>query len=141
MKKLLYIPLICLLAIICSSCKKSAIVPATLVGTWELRQVSGSFTTNYPAGNGHILKFTATGYERYDNDTLTKKGVYTTMPDSTVEQNVCLIGLTNTYKTRIVYDNKYNTTKVFIHITSTELNSISGCFAYDGGSKASYQRQ
>ena len=141
MKNILYIALISMFAAISQGCKKSADLPSTLAGTWELRQVSGNFTINYPAGNKHILKFTETGYERYDKDTLTKKGVYNIIPDSTVEQNVCLVGLTNTYKTRIVYDNQYNGPKVFINITPKELNAISGCFASDGGSKTSYQRQ
>jgi hypothetical protein len=85
MKRIL--PCLFILIIVCivSSCKKEVPISTELVGTWELMADINGQTgkpTNYPAGNGHILKYTATNYDVYENLKLTRSGTYTVKRDT-----------------------------------------------------------
>ncbi len=126
-----------------ASCKKDSNYSKSIIGTWELKQYrTGSFpVSTSPKGNGNLLKFTASKYEIYKDNVLSKSGVYTLIPDTTVEVNVCLVLSNKEYKSRIVFDGKDDPTKTFIKISNNELTLASGCFANDGGSISVYERQ
>lgn len=141
MKRIIYFTCFCALTSLFLKCKKEDNSPLSIVGSWELKQGSGSFTQNYDKGNGNILKFTASEYEIYKAGALTKKGTYALIADTTVQNNVCLVLPSAEYKNRIVYDNDYNATKAFIKISANQLYIISGCFATDGGSITIYEKQ
>lgn len=131
------------------SCKKNNAKENTdttisIIGSWELRQTSAAMNpaiTNYPAGNGNILKFTTSAYETYSNGQLVKAGNYLIIKDTTVAENICLEFPAGQYTNRIVYDNNYNNTKIFVQISKNQLTFISGCYAYDAGHTSQYERQ
>ena len=59
MKKILFIVFLSLTII---SCKKNGVQPKGIVGTWEMKQQSGTITggtTTYPPGEGNILVLNA----------------------------------------------------------------------------------
>ena len=143
MKKLICLSSICFLLMFFAGCKKDSHYSKSIIGTWELKQYrSSSFpVSTSPKGNGNLLKFTASKYEIYKDNVLSKSGVYTLIPDTTVEANVCLVLSNKEYKSRIVFDGKDDLTKTFIKIAGNELFLASGCFANDGGSISVYERQ
>ena len=49
-----------------------------LVGEWEIRSSVGGLSpsTQFPEGNGKILKFSETGYQRLENGQVIKSGTY-----------------------------------------------------------------
>ncbi len=98
------------------SCKKEkASLSQSVVGTWELRtDYNGQGgSTNYPPGNGRILKFTATAYEMYLNGQLQKSGVYELVKDS-----FYIMGKTGE---RIIYDNEQNSIRTFVEVSEQSL--------------------
>jgi len=115
----------------------------SIIGTWELRQLSAAMwpTNNYLPGNGNILKFTNADYETFENGQLVKNGQYAIIKDTTVEENVCLVLPGNEYTNRIIYDSNYIAVKKFIQISNNKLTIISGCYALDAGSTLTYERQ
>lgn len=137
--------LVLTLLIFFSSCKKNkeATNSNLITGSWELYQTSGGMmpgAIDYPAGNGNILKFTDSLYERYANNQLMESGVYALIKDTTFEENVCLVLPAGQFANRIVYNGKYDSAKVFMQITNNKLTFISGCYALDGGHSEVYQR-
>lgn len=120
----------------------SNVISTSLTGTWEMRQVFGmAGIKNYAAGNGNVLRFTDTSYELYTDNKFTRKGRYTTTPDTTVTANVCLNLLSGQFAKRIMYDGNTMADKIFFQIDNNQLSFVSGCFAIDAGSKQVYQRQ
>ena len=86
MRYLFLIFLITLFTPFFMSCKKniSESTPS-LIGKWELRERTGGFlggSTTYPAGNGDILKFTNTHFERYFNGQIVNSGTYNLTKDT-----------------------------------------------------------
>ena len=132
------------IAIFLISCKKDGrnkLTPYDLKGEWELEQASGDMPTkNFAPGSGNLAKFTNTSFEFYKDGSLVKSGKYTIVTDKTVVQNVCQTIEPGKFTSRIVYDNDYNSQKVFIDIIDGKLNVISGCFATDGGFLLIYGR-
>lgn len=117
---------------------------AAIVGTWELSKTTGAMNPQpslYPAGNGNLLKFTASGYEMYQNGVLVKTGTYAIIKDLTVSESVCLVFDAGRFTDRIVYDGDYNAQKVFLEMTNKKINFISGCYAYDAGHTMEYTKQ
>lgn len=127
------------------SCRKNkdAVISNSINGTWELRQRSGGMmagANNYPAGNGNIIKFTDSLFDRYAGNQLTESGVYAVIHDTTVEENVCLVVPAGQFTNRIVYNGRYDSTKVFIQMTNNILTFMAGCYALDGGHSEQYER-
>ena len=115
----------------------------SLVGSWELRHTSAAMNPQVgtpPPGNGHILKFTSTGYERYEAHQLVKAGQYEVIPDPTVESSVCLLFPVGQFTNRIEYDKNSAAEKQFIHIFGNKLVFVSGCYALDGGYRLEYEK-
>ena len=132
MKNILFFTLIITLGL--TACKKSdtIAVETELTGNWELRQVNSGFSgtvRNYPAGNGHTLKFSGKTYKIMAHDTVEKAGTFILTRE--VSQLTQKVGI------RIVYDNNRNTIKTFLEVKGNTLSIFPD--AYDGGSK-SYQR-
>jgi hypothetical protein len=117
---------------------------AALVGSWELRHTSSAWLpagTNHAAGNGNLIKFTNSTYEKYTDGQLVKSGTYSVIKDSTVEESVCLTFPEDPFTHRIIYDNDYSATKEFIEIVGNKLTFISGCYAVDAGHSSVYEKQ
>ena len=91
-------------------------------------------------GNGHILKFSKTGYERYESHQLVKKGRYAIVADPTVESSVCLLFPVGQFTNRIVYDNNNAAEKQFLQITGNKLTIVAGCYALDAGHRLEYEK-
>jgi hypothetical protein len=129
--------------IIIFACNKNNRDYATgIEGNWELRRITGGRPqTDYPAGNGNLLKFTNTTYQTFENGRLVKTGIYTIVEDASAQTSLCLVLSPEQYKNRIIYDNDYNATKKFFQISNDTLTIISGCFAIDAGSNTEYVRQ
>ena len=83
---------ICLGAIIVffSACKKGLsaddVNSTSIVGTWELRKVTGGFRgiypgKDYPAGNDNIWKFSDSKYQTYYNNIAAESGSYSSGKD------------------------------------------------------------
>lgn len=73
------------LSIIFLSCKKENPVIKTLKGTWELSSSNSGFAnivTNYPSGNGFIIKYTSNKYQRFSKGQLVESGTYNIKKDS-----------------------------------------------------------
>ncbi|HEY8661645.1 MAG TPA: hypothetical protein VFF80_02610 [Bacillota bacterium] len=105
-----------LVTLILFSCKKEKTQQSqSIVGTWELRTgFNGQGgATNYPKGNGRILKFTATSYQIYSNGQILKSGTYELVKDSSY-----ILGKT---AQRIIYDNEQNSVRSFVEVVSATL--------------------
>jgi hypothetical protein len=95
---------------------------------------------DYPPGNGTILKFSDSLYERYENGNLIKSGQYKLIMDTSVEAEVGLVIPPGQFTNRIVYDNDSASDKTFIEVSNNKLTFLSGFFPSDGGSDVSYER-
>ncbi|MEJ7675411.1 MAG: hypothetical protein WKF59_22555 [Chitinophagaceae bacterium] len=143
-----FIVAICIGAIIIffESCKndipKSDINNSSIISTWELKRTQGGMSPvkDYPSGNGTILKFSDSLYERHENGSLIKSGHYKLIRDTSVEAEVGLVIPTWQFTNRIVYDNDAASHKTFIEVSNNELTFLSGFFPSDGGSEVSYER-
>ena len=143
-----FIVAICIGAIIIffESCKndipKSDINNSSIISTWELRRTQGGMRAvkDYPPGNGPILKFSDSLYERYENGNLIKSGHYKLIRDTSVEKEVGLVIPPGQFTNRIVYDNDSASEKTFIEVSNNKLTFLSGFFPSDGGSDVSYER-
>ena len=134
------------LILIQPACRKDDIknnnpILKSLVGSWELKKEQlGMLPVNYPSGNGNILKFTETGFQFFTNGQLVKSGQYIIVGDNSVTTEVCLVIPTDQYRNRIIYDNNYFDTKIFLQVSENKLTFLSGCFAVDGGHYKEYLR-
>jgi hypothetical protein len=119
-----------------------AIDKTELAGTWELRQAQGGMmpAATYPAGNGNLLKFTQTTYERYEKGSLQKSGSYQLVSDTTAAETVGLQLPAGQFNTRIVFDNDRNAQKTFVDLREGRLQVVSGFFPADGGSWQIYEK-
>lgn len=130
-----------------TACDKSENAPKpfsdSITGTWELRHTSSAMnpeTGRFRAGNGNILKFGISNYEKYEAGQLVKKGDYAIVPDPTVESSVCLLFPVGQFTNRIVYDNDNAAQKQFIEIDKNRLIIVSGCYSIDAGYRLEYEK-
>jgi hypothetical protein len=139
-----FIVTICLAAIIVffGSCKKDRTMSISIIGAWELRQAQNGMipTIDYSPGNGNILIFSESGYEKYTNGNLIKSGPYTLVRDVSVEAVVGLVIPSGQFTNRIIFDTDFASSKTFIEVSNDKLTLLSGFFPLDGGSNVSYQR-
>lgn len=146
MKQSLTLTLITIVVLL-SACDKSENAPKpfadVITGTWELRHISSAMNPeigNFNPGNGNILKFGISEYEKYDAGQLVKKGEYAIVPDPTVESSVCLLFPVGQFTNRIVYDNGNAAQKQFIEIDKNRLVIVSGCYSIDAGYRVEYEK-
>ena len=118
-----FIVTICLVAIIVffGSCKKDSSLDnvkhsTSIVGTWELRKVTGGFRGTYPEknyapGNGNIWTFSDSTYQTYDNNIWTMSGSYSLGKDSShaTGRNTDFVMLSNNNKIYFEIDNNVMT--------------------------------
>ena len=129
-----------------SSCKKDQCAKDTtnssIVGAWELRQAQTGMipAIDYSPGNGSILKFSNSTYEKYTNNSLVASGHYILMEDASVAAEVGLVIPSGQFTRRIIYDNDFSSRKTFIQISDNKLTFLSGYFPLDGGSNILYQK-
>lgn len=125
--------LFCFLAIIILfSCKKDDSTQSLIIGNWELsRQITGVTGQNnvIPAGNGTIIKFTKSNYQKFENNQLKSSGTYQIVKEVSLR--------TNQTGDRIIYDNDKNSLRIFISVSDTQLDLFID--AYDAGG-ASYRK-
>jgi rhodanese-related sulfurtransferase len=146
MKKAYSIILMSCLTLAIFSCKKDKgsdepVELTELTGLWELAETSAAMTPvkTFDPGNGDVISFTEGKYAKYKNGQLINEGSYTVVEDSTVEENVHLINLKDKYTHRLVFDNNYSATKIFIYINKGRLSIISGSYAVDAGHNEVYR--
>jgi hypothetical protein len=139
-----FIVTICLAAIIVffGSCKKDRTMSISIIGTWELRQTQNGMipTIDYSPGNGNILIFSESGYEKYTNGNLIKSGHYALVRDVSAEAVVGLVIPSGQFTNRIIFDTDLASSKTFIEVSNNRLTLLSGFFPLDGGSNVSYER-
>lgn len=145
MKKLYSILLTGSIICILFSCKKNSGDKSdnnSLLGYWELAETSGAMmpARQYGAGNGNVIEINTFTYKRYANGQLIASGTYTTVPDNTVEKNVCLVFEDDRYTRRIIFDTAQAAAKQFYDIRDDKLSFIAGCYAIDAGHKEEYRR-
>jgi hypothetical protein len=146
MKQLILLACLVFIVTFFVSCKKNNAenTSTSIIGSWELRQTSAAMNplvNNYPEGNGNIIKFSEANYEIYENGQLKKSGQYKVIADTTVEESVCLVFPDGQFTNRIIYDNDYNASKIFLEISGNNLSFVSGCYAVDDGHRSEYERQ
>ena len=88
----IFLPILFVAVIFCG-CTKHDIVPPSIVGQWELRDVINGSTGGddaYTAGNGNLYQFNSDKtYSKFKNDTvLVTKGTYTVNPGGTTINRV-----------------------------------------------------
>lgn len=137
-KNVLYV-LMAAIVILGTACKKDKAAGFSIAGKWELRQVSGMITTDYPPGNGNILQFSASGYQKYQNGQAIQDGRYTIADDNTAVASTCLSLPEGHFTKRIIYDNQQTGEKIFVDREGSKLTFISGCYAYDAGHTSVYE--
>jgi len=118
---------ILLLAIVLTGCKKEKALPTSVIGTWELRDVLGTQVAGAPStfkvGNGNIIAFTDTEYQRINDGNVTGKGTY-----KIVDASAEIDG--NTFNKAILYDNQGR--KWYFKISGSKLLISPGSMASDG---------
>lgn len=135
-----------LILVFLSGCQKdsnhTAFGDTSIIGSWELRQAQGGMIPGieYSPGNGNVLKYFNSTYEKYTNNNLVKSGHYIIIEDNSVETEVGLVIPSGQFGHRIVYDNDFSSPKTFIQISNNTLTFLSGYFPLDGGSNISYQK-
>src|SRR5688572_7976117 len=93
----------------------------SIIGSWELnKEQLGMLPVNYPPGNGNILKFTDSELQIFANGQLLKSGQYKIIGDNSVTTEVCLVIPTDQYRNRIIYDNNYFDTKIFLQVSENK---------------------
>jgi hypothetical protein len=114
----------------------------SIVGAWEIRQAQNGMipSIDYSPGNGNILKFSNSTYEKYTNNNLVKSGHYLLIEDNSVVAEVGLDIPFGQFTHRIIYDTDFGSRKTFIQISNNKLTFLSGFFPLDGGSYVLYQR-
>jgi len=122
-------------------CKKDGGSSNPIIGTWELRQIQADMPTiDYSPGNGNLLIFSGSGYEKYTNGNLVKSGHYVLVSDASAEATVGLVIPPGQFTNRIIFDDDLVSSKTFVDISNNRLTLLSGSFPADGGGKVSYER-
>lgn len=146
MKKNLFFILFGTFALVQISCRKDNVnnnnlTLTSIIGSWELnKEQLGMLPVSYSPGNGNILKFTDSEFQIFSNGQPVKSGQYRIVEDGTVATEVCLVIPTDQYRNRIIYDNNFFDTKIFVQVSENRLTFLSGCFAYDAGNYKEYLR-
>jgi len=125
MKKILTRSLCMLLLLSVISCKKKS-AESTLNGTWELRYIEGiqiaGADPNFKAGNGNVLKFSESNYERYADHKLIDSGTFTFQKEEVRINN-------SKSNFSVLLKNKE---KVYINLAGKKLVVFYGQIAADG---------
>lgn len=109
-----------------SACKKEKEESDNLglVGEWEIRSSVGGLSPSaeFPEGNGKILKFSETGYQRLENGKVIKSGTYQIIEEKFWAGNY-----------RIIFDGDLTGLTQYIEISKDKLTIYSGApIALDG---------
>ncbi|HEV8506102.1 MAG TPA: hypothetical protein VGQ53_11900 [Chitinophagaceae bacterium] len=142
MKYFLAIICVTVFTLLLNGCKKDVAGSGSVVGSWELRQAQTGMipTIDYPQGNGNMLIFSGSGYEKYVNGYLVKSGTYTMVRDDSAEASVGLVITPGQFTTRLILDNDLASPKTFVEVSNNKLSLLSGYFPLDGGSHLIYAR-
>ena len=139
-----YSIVICLatITLFLNGCKKDPAGSVSIAGTWELRQAQNGMipTIDYAPGNGNMLIFSGSGYDKYESGNLVKSGHYKVVEDGSAEAEVGLVVPSGQFTNRIIFDNDFTSPKVFLEVSNNKLTLLSGYFPLDGGSSQSYER-
>ena len=101
------------------SCKKTNVeVPASIIGSWEVRKGYGGFiipdTIYLPPGNGNVIVFTATTLQRYSQGQLIETAAYKIIKDTTAGR----------VSDRLILNNRTDLDKIFIEMNNDQLKWI-----------------
>ena len=128
--------------ILFQSCDKSTFSADQIKGTWELVQIQAGMSPTRDATPGEEqIILTASTYEIVKNGTPTESGNYSVIEDPSVSKEVCLELEKGTYTHRIQFEGGDNSRKIFFQIKGDSMNTLSGCFALDGGVSKSYKKE
>ena len=123
-----------LIATILVACKKDKASPQTIIGKWELRDISGGQVANVPstykAGNGNTIEYSSSEYKMMEKSKLILKKNYVI-----VQESAQIDG--NAYTTALIYDNEK--LKWYFKLTEDKLILSIGSIALDGVTMT-YQR-
>src|SRR5688572_5239542 len=145
-----FVVIVCLagITVFFESCKRSGgrsdiTKFPSIPGTWELKQAQNGMipTKDYAPGNGNIFRFSDSGYEKYTNGNLTKKGQYIIINDSSVTAEVGLVIPSGEFTNRIIFDGDLTAPKTFFQVSNNSLIFLSGFFPLDGGSRVLYEKK
>ncbi|SEA49873.1 hypothetical protein [Pedobacter hartonius] len=125
MKKMLTLSLCMILLLSAFSCKKKS-VESAFNGTWELRYIEGiqiaGADPNFKAGNGNVLKFSESNYERYVDHQLIDSGTFAFQ-----KEEVRINNSQSNYSILLK-----NNEKVYINLSGKKLIVFYGQIAADG---------
>jgi hypothetical protein len=138
MKKLFTLMLISVatLSLSCKKEKETTITPKDLLGSWEMRSFVGGYQDvsvppmTYPPGNGNILRFTETNYEKLSKGRPSVTGTYELKLEKFQAGKLM---------SRIIYDGKTDDTEQFVEIVDGKLKVYFGIIAADG-TESLYQK-
>jgi hypothetical protein len=112
---------------ILTGCKKERELPQSLLGKWEVRHVSGSQVATKPsalkAGNGDIIEFSDSQFQRFQNGKVISKGTYILIKDSTKIDGI-------EYADALIYNNE--SLKHYVNVSGNKLMISIGSIAFDG---------
>lgn len=125
MKNLTFV--ILLLAVVSAGCKKEKALPQSIVGSWELRNLYGVQVPGAPsvfkAGNGDVIVFKDTEFQKLNDGKVTSKGTYKIITDSAEIDGT-------SYSKALIYNNQG--IKWHFKISGRDLLISSGSIAFDG---------
>ena len=110
-----------------------------LAGTWELREAQNGMmpVAQHAPGNGNFFRFTATTFEHYDEGSLSRRGSYRVVPDTTASETVGLELPRGQFTHRIIFE-RDTTEKTFIDVRGDSMEMVSGFFPVDAGTMRVY---
>lgn len=98
-------------------------------------------STDYAKGNGNILQFADSTYQRYKNGLVIKTGRFSLVKDTTAAASSGLGITPGQFTYRIIFDNDLTMFKTFIEVDEKNLVLLSGYFPLDSGSMSTYEKQ
>ncbi len=105
-----------LVSLIFTACDEEISGNSSVRGTWELDAKVEGMTgkvNQQSAGNGNILKFTETNFEKYQNGELSEKGTFKIIKDTSI--------LTKKLGDRIIFNDIIDNIKEFINIREDKM--------------------
>ena len=112
-----------------------------IVGTWELRHIAGMAQRNYAKGNGNIIVFTDSTYQRFMDGIMYNSGRYLLVKDTTASKTTGTGVPAGKFTHQIIFQNSLSSFSTFIEVDDKTLMLLSGYFPLDSGSLSTYEKQ
>jgi len=127
--RLIWVSLFFICAVV--SCKKES-DDSRIIGEWEIRSYAGGLlpSAQFPAGNGQVLKFTATDYVQIKDGQILKSGTYKIIEEKFWEGNY-----------RIIFDEDLQALPTYLKISDNKLTIFTGAPVSLDGLETIYVRK